>query len=688
MAINNRARLLPSPGEMVKDPGAGAPINIDTRAAVGAVTLDVRGAMAADLGQAKMGEAIADAGSYLSQLAVKQMQAINVTKVAEAQDIMAEAEANMKVAMLKEPDELKWEGIATEHATMAQGRISKMALSPVAKQQVDSDFSRWQAHRTGQVKVDSARQSFDKVTTKLKNQLTLNMERQDPEGFADNLMGGKQLGILTDEDIELQQLKYAERGKQLLAEKEADDYKNGVTAAVAVAAASGEQAALGELERGAMGNLNALQKERVRSAIQSVARDRAQTIIGEVTEDIVNGTLEDESQIKAINSPHMTPALKKHAMDILRDFNADEARKDREVNGVRNAVELRRKVKDYDSSTDPDRIKYFTLVKEIGSRADQTSAGELTGELYQKYGGKPPKMQVRPEIEQNVSQSLDITFDPEIGAIPWRRKVPVLDGKGKPVLDSNDNPKFTMVDDLAAKQQALDAQTVIEIEMSKWFALHPDKAGDIGAVQEALQLALPNGTRMAALLGIQREKQSKSVNAVPPNLGAEGDRGPAGAEFMNPMGANNPAYAPVGNKGPSGLLSEMLIDEVKDMESFIPKAYGDYKQSSVGYGTRAKHDDEVLTKGEADTRLREELTMHAERIDRSALKAGVNLTPGQRNALISFDFNTGRGGYLLEDSQGDLTEVRRRMLLYTKAGGKELPGLVKRRKREATIFDL
>jgi lysozyme len=673
---------------MVKDPGAGAPINIDTRAAVGAVTLDVRGAMAADLGQAKMGEAIADAGSYLSQLAVKQMQAINVTKVAEAQDIMAEAEANMKVAMLKEPDELKWEGIATEHATMAQGRISKMALSPVAKQQVDSDFSRWQAHRTGQVKVDSARQSFDKVTTKLKNQLTLNMERQDPEGFADNLMGGKQLGILTDEDIELQQLKYAERGKQLLAEKEADDYKNGVTAAVAVAAASGEQAALGELERGAMGNLNALQKERVRSAIQSVARDRAQTIIGEVTEDIVNGTLEDESQIKAINSPHMTPALKKHAMDILRDFNADEARKDREVNGVRNAVELRRKVKDYDSSTDPDRIKYFTLVKEIGSRADQTSAGELTGELYQKYGGKPPKMQVRPEIEQNVSQSLDITFDPEIGAIPWRRKVPVLDGKGKPVLDSNDNPKFTMVDDLAAKQQALDAQTVIEIEMSKWFALHPDKAGDIGAVQEALQLALPNGTRMAALLGIQREKQSKSVNAVPPNLGAEGDRGPAGAEFMNPMGANNPAYAPVGNKGPSGLLSEMLIDEVKDMESFIPKAYGDYKQSSVGYGTRAKHDDEVLTKGEADTRLREELTMHAERIDRSALKTGVKLTPGQRNALISFDFNTGRGGYLLEDSQGDLTEVRRRMLLYTKAGGKELPGLVKRRKREATIFDL
>jgi lysozyme len=629
--------------------------------------------MAADLGQAKMGEAIADAGSSLTQLAVKQMQAINVTKVAEAQDVMAEAEANMKVAMLKEPDELKWEGIAAEHATMAQGRISKMALSPVAKQQVDSDFSRWQAHRTGQVKVDSARQSFDKVTTKVKKQLLLNMERQDPEGFADNLQGGLDLGILTDEDVALEQIKYAERGNQLLAEKEADDYKNGVTAAVAVAAASGEEVALGELERGGMGNLNALQKERVRSAIQSVARDRAQTIIGEVTEDIVNGTLEDESQIKAINSPHMTPALKKHAMDILRDFNADEARKDREVNGVRNAVELRRKVKDYDSSTDPDRTKYFTLVKEIGSRADQTSAGELTGELYQKYGGKPPKMQVRPEIQQNVSKSLDLLYDPETGVMPWRTKT--KDKSGKEVS----------LDDPVKQQAAIDAQTKVEMQMNDWFRDHPEDAQDLTKVQKQLGSILPVGTRK---MGLQNMKNFQTVRPEPPNLGAEGDRGPAGAEFLNPMGASNPAYAPVGDKGPSGLLSEPLIDEVKDMESFIPKAYGDYKQSSVGYGTRAKYDDEVLTKGEADTRLREELTMHAERIDRSALKTGVKLTPGQRNALISFDFNTGRGGYLLEDSQGDLTEVRRRMLLYTKAGGEELPGLVKRRKREAKIFDL
>jgi GH24 family phage-related lysozyme (muramidase) len=65
----------------------------------------------------------------------------------------------------------------------------------------------------------------------------------------------------------------------------------------------------------------------------------------------------------------------------------------------------------------------------------------------------------------------------------------------------------------------------------------------------------------------------------------------------------------------------------------------------------------------------------------------VTLSDNQRNALISFDFNTGRGGYLLETSNGDMKEVKRRLLLYTKAGGEELKGLVNRRKREAALFD-
>jgi GH24 family phage-related lysozyme (muramidase) len=50
-----------------------------------------------------------------------------------------------------------------------------------------------------------------------------------------------------------------------------------------------------------------------------------------------------------------------------------------------------------------------------------------------------------------------------------------------------------------------------------------------------------------------------------------------------------------------------------------------------------------LTEPQADARLREELSMHAGRIDKAAQATGVSLTQGQRNALISFDFQHGAG---------------------------------------------
>ena len=391
MAINNRARLLPSPGEMVKDPGAGAPINIDTRAAVGAVTLDVRGAMAADLGQAKMGEAIADAGGYLTQLAVKQMQAINVTKVAEAQDVMAEAESTMKVAMLKEPDELKWEGIATEHATMAQGRISKMALSPVAKQQVDSDFSRWQAHRTGQVKVDSARQSFDKVTTKVKKSTLLAQLNQDPVAHAQMLAGGKDLGVYSDEDVEIENKRYTETGEQVARKKQIEAFNQGVDSATAVAVGSGEEVALADLERGVLGQFDASEKEQIRNEIQRVARGRALEDTATIADQIAGGAIKTPKEVEAFPSRHLRPADREAlAADIMKRQSAAEKFRlsDSETQFTIMGNLLTRAERWNKEAPDADR-EYFNIHREA-LQLPEGLRGEITGPIEKKRAAKLP----------------------------------------------------------------------------------------------------------------------------------------------------------------------------------------------------------------------------------------------------------------------------------------------------------
>ena len=128
-----------------------------------------------------------------------------------------------------------------------------------------------------------------------------------------------------------------------------------------------------------------------------------------------------------------------------------------------------------------------------------------------------------------------------------------------------------------------------------------------------------------------------------------------------------------------------VIDLVKGFEKFEPKAYNDYKQTSVGYGTKGKP-GEVLTEEQASERLQSELFGHAKRIEDAAALKGITLNKNQFNALTSFDFNTGRGANLIERFGDDPQQLASKILEYNKAGGEVKGGLVKRRQIEAALF--
>jgi lysozyme len=69
----------------------------------------------------------------------------------------------------------------------------------------------------------------------------------------------------------------------------------------------------------------------------------------------------------------------------------------------------------------------------------------------------------------------------------------------------------------------------------------------------------------------------------------------------------------------------------------------------------------------------------------------VPLSPLQFSALVSFCYNVGsanfrKSGVLEAVNRGDFAAVPRRLGLWTKAGGRVLPGLIKRRAAEAALF--
>jgi lysozyme len=130
------------------------------------------------------------------------------------------------------------------------------------------------------------------------------------------------------------------------------------------------------------------------------------------------------------------------------------------------------------------------------------------------------------------------------------------------------------------------------------------------------------------------------------------------------------------------MIDAVFLDKIKSFEGYTPVAKWDYSQFTNGYGTRARAPDEVITKAEAESRFRAEIGKAAQIVERHA----ANWDPGTKAALTSLTFNAGTrwisSGLGDAVRAGDVEAVRERFVLYVKAGGETLQGLVNRRNAE------
>lgn len=99
--------------------------------------------------------------------------------------------------------------------------------------------------------------------------------------------------------------------------------------------------------------------------------------------------------------------------------------------------------------------------------------------------------------------------------------------------------------------------------------------------------------------------------------------------------------------------------------------------------------DRVLSMGEVDTILAQDLR----RFERGVLRLcpAVSGRQGLFDSLVSFAFNVGlgnlqRSSLRMKTNRGDFDEAADEFLKWTKAGGRVLPGLVKRRNDERALY--
>jgi lysozyme len=142
-------------------------------------------------------------------------------------------------------------------------------------------------------------------------------------------------------------------------------------------------------------------------------------------------------------------------------------------------------------------------------------------------------------------------------------------------------------------------------------------------------------------------------------------------------------------------LSPQGYDLIREFEGLRTAAYRDAVGVwTIGYGhTSAAGEPSVkpgmvITESEATEILERDVERFADGVRHHVR---VSLAEDQFSALVSFAYNVGLGNFarssvLKAVNARDFEAVPRRLALWNKAGGRTLPGLVRRRAAEAALF--
>lgn len=172
--------------------------------------------------------------------------------------------------------------------------------------------------------------------------------------------------------------------------------------------------------------------------------------------------------------------------------------------------------------------------------------------------------------------------------------------------------------------------------------------------------------------------------APPQSSGYGGD--PTAAGSAPSQGASSqPGTTPQASGGAS--YDGDLPSFVKTREGFSSTPYADGKQTSIGYGTRARPGDTWISRDEAEQRLHDELGKAAAFVESKA----PNAPAPAKHALTDLTYNAGgkwaNSGLGNAVTNGDWATAKRLFTQYSHADGKFNQGLYNRRVAMAPAFD-
>lgn len=179
------------------------------------------------------------------------------------------------------------------------------------------------------------------------------------------------------------------------------------------------------------------------------------------------------------------------------------------------------------------------------------------------------------------------------------------------------------------------------------------------------------------------EPATKSANVYSSTKGNE-SVGTVGYSSSDGESENPAPYL----EGYTSSCASDVVEEIAKYETFHASAFWDYKQWSIGYGTKANSKDEVIDEPEARRRLTSRISSDQAFVRGFARQYNYTWNDCQVDALTSFIYNLGSGTLkeLTDNGTRDNATIANKILEYYNAGGQRLEGLVKRRISESEWF--
>ncbi len=147
-----------------------------------AVQVDPAGFIAEARGISEIGAAAERTGDALFQAKKVQEDMLNLRKEADASMALEQFNAELDIALQKEPDETKWTGIAQQIANKAASTILDPAtnpLSPAAREAIQNRLTTWTTRKLAGVEIDSIKTSHARAGEAISAQIMTALNNKD-----------------------------------------------------------------------------------------------------------------------------------------------------------------------------------------------------------------------------------------------------------------------------------------------------------------------------------------------------------------------------------------------------------------------------------------------------------------------------------------------------------------------------